>query len=122
MIASSTSRPRDRINAPSEILCSPISNHAMKKNVTASTSGIETKDSAIRANRQSADRLDRVEGTAGSDKDPVGRRIERASCGDRVLCGEYLDDRGDVDTERRQLRIRQLDEDFLILFTDEVDF
>ncbi|MNM53821.1 hypothetical protein D3C81_649300 [compost metagenome] len=42
MIASSTSRPSASTSAPSEILCRPISNRCMTKNVIASTSGIDT--------------------------------------------------------------------------------
>ena len=42
MIASSTSRPRARISAPSEILWRPTSNIRIPKKVTASTSGIDS--------------------------------------------------------------------------------
>ena len=40
MIASSTSSPSAMISAPSEILCSPMPNMYIARNVTASTSGI----------------------------------------------------------------------------------
>ena len=40
MMASSTSSPSDKINAPNEILCSPTSNSDMNKNVAASTKGM----------------------------------------------------------------------------------
>ena len=40
MMASSTSRPRATISAPSEILCKPMSNSRMNRKVTASTTGM----------------------------------------------------------------------------------
>ena len=41
IIASSTSKPSANINAPSEILCRPMSYKCMTKNVLASTTGME---------------------------------------------------------------------------------
>ena len=56
MIASSTRSPSDRISAPSEILCRPMSKSHMNRNVTASTSGIDTATtSPVRRPRLTSD-------------------------------------------------------------------
>ena len=80
----------------------------------------EPEDAVVGADRQVADRLQRVERAGRPQVDAVGRGLERARGLHRVLRGERLDDLRRLDAERRELAVRQLDEDLLFLLADEV--
>ena len=62
-----------------------------------------------------------IEGARRSKIDAVGRGVEHAGCGDRVLRGERLHDLRGLDAEQREPRVRHLDVDLLVLLADEID-
>jgi len=69
MIASSTRSPSDRISAPSEILCSPMSNIHMPRKVAASTSGIDTATtSPVRRPRLTSETASTISTASASER------------------------------------------------------
>ena len=81
----------------------------------------EPEHAVVRADREVADGVLGIERARGAEVDAVGRRLEGARRRHRVLRSQRLHDLPRLDAEQREPRIRQLDEDLLLLLADEVD-
>ena len=81
----------------------------------------QPEEAVVRADRDVAHRVQRVERAGGPQIDAVGRRLEHAGRGDRVLRAERLHDLRRLDAEQREPCVRHLDVDLLVLLADEID-
>jgi CBS domain-containing protein len=80
----------------------------------------EPEQLAVRANGEVADRLDRIERTAGAQVDAVAGGLETAGGSDRVLRFEHALHVGETHAERGELGVGQLDVDLLVLAADQL--
>ena len=82
----------------------------------------EAEEPPVRADRDLADLLDRVEGAARAQVDAVAGGLEEAGRRDRVLRSQgLLTTVCSVDAERGELGVGELDPDLLVLQADQVD-
>jgi hypothetical protein len=81
----------------------------------------EAQRSIVGADREFANRLQRVERPGRSQVNAIGRGVEHAGRGHGVLRHQRREDRRGLDAEQRELAVGELDEYALFLLTDEVD-
>ena len=76
---------------------------------------------SVRADGNVADRFDRIERTGRTQIDAIGRRLETARCGDRVLRFEHFLHLIETHAERGEFGVRQFDENLFVLQADQID-
>ena len=81
----------------------------------------EAEHAAVALDRRLGDRLGAVERAGDAQRHALRRGFDRAGRHDVVLLGERIEQRLRRDAERRQLGVRELDEDALVLGAVEID-
>ena len=81
----------------------------------------EPEHAAVALDRRLRHRLDAIERAGDAQRHALRRGFHRAGRHDVVLLGERIEQRLRRDAERRQLGMRELDEDLLVLGAVEVD-
>ncbi|MGY4425759.1 hypothetical protein ACVWY2_008208 [Bradyrhizobium sp. JR6.1] len=81
----------------------------------------EPEHTAVALDRRFGNRLDAVKRTGDAQRHALRRGLDRAGRRDIVLLGERVEQRLRRDAERRELGMRELDEDALVLGAVKVD-
>ena len=81
----------------------------------------EPEHPAVRFDRRFRDRLDAVERAGDAQRHALRGRLDRAGRDDAFCLRERIEQRLRRNSERRQLGMRELDEDLLVLGAVEID-
>jgi hypothetical protein len=81
----------------------------------------EPEQAAAGLDADFANAVDRLEIAGDADAHAVGRRLVETGRGHRILLPQRVEDGQRIEAERRQLGVRHLDVDLLVLHADQLD-
>src|SRR5438045_3375629 len=121
-MASSTSRPRAMISAPSEMRCRVMPEYSMNRKVPASTSGMAiATTSPARRPIDRAQTLFRGEAAADAQADPLRAGLHHARRRHGILRLQALQDGLLVEAETGHLAGREVEIDHLVLDAQQLN-